>query len=136
MPISKYFVIFILSFAVAGSAYSEPEILKYRGTPYVSGGVTEKERKRMDRIAGRFPMHIVLISDQSEQPISGAKVTVKDISGNVLVEAVSEGPLFFVDVIGGRYTVEAEYNGELLTETKDLTGRRHLRLRFRFGASD
>jgi hypothetical protein len=61
---------------------------------------------------------------------------VKDISGSVLVEAISKGPLFFVDVIGGRYTVEAEYNGELLTETKDLTGRRYLRLRFRFGASD
>jgi len=124
MSISKYFVIFILSFAVAGGAYSEPEILKYQGTSYVSGGVTEKERKKMDRIAGRFPMHIVLISDQSDQPISGAKVTVKDVSGNALVEAVSKGPLFFVDVIGGRYTVEAEYNGEIMKETKEIKGRR------------
>ena len=136
MSISKYFVIFILSLTVAGVTFGDPEILEYQGTRYVSGGQTEQERKKMDRIADRFPMHIVLISDKSKQPISGAKVTVKDISGNVLVEAVSKGPLFFVDVIGGRYTVEAEYNGELLTETKDLTGRRYLRLRFMFGASD
>ena len=38
----------------------------------------------------------------------------------------------FVDVNGGRYTIDAAYNGETLSETKDLTGRRYLRLRFTF----
>ena len=38
----------------------EPEILEYRGVKYVSGGMNEAERKRMDNLASRFPMHMVL----------------------------------------------------------------------------
>ena len=116
------------SFAFA----AEIEILKYRGVQYVSGGMTDVERKKMDNLALRFPMHMVLISTKVDGPISGVLVTVKDLAGNVVLTDESRGPLFFVDVIGGRYTVEATYNGQMLTETKDLTGRRSLRLRFEF----
>ena len=110
----------------------EPEILEYRGVKYVSGGMNEAERKKMDKLASRFPMHMVLTSTAVDGPIEGALVTVKNLSGDVILQEESQGPLFFVEVVGGRYTVEATYNGQTLTETKDLTGRRYLRLRFKF----
>ena len=110
----------------------EPEILEYRGVKYVSGGMNEAEREKMDNLASRFPMHMVLTSTAVEGPISGVLVTVKNLSGDVILEEESRGPLFFVEVVGGRYTVEATYNGQTLSETKDLTGRRYLRLRFKF----
>lgn len=110
----------------------EPEILDYRGVKYVSGGMNEAERKIMDNLASRFPMHMVLTSTAVDGPISGALVTVKNLSGDVILEEESKGPLFFVEVVGGRYTIDATYNGQTLTETKDLTGRRYLRLRFKF----
>ena len=111
---------------------AEIEILKYRSVQYVSGGMNDAERKRMDDLASRFPMHLVLTSTAVDGPIAGVLVTVKDLAGNVVLESESRGPLFFVEVVGGRYTVEASYNGQTLTETKDLTGRRYLRLRFKF----
>jgi hypothetical protein len=49
------------------------------------------------------------------------------------LQAQSEGPMFFIDVVGGRYTIDAEYGGETLSETKDQTGRRYLRIKYRFG---
>ena len=114
------------------TAAAEIEIHEQQGVRYVTGGMTESEKDELGKLAQRFPIHIVLLDNAQEQPIKGVDVTVKDVSGNVVLQATSEGPLFFVDVIGGRYTVEAAYDGETLSETKDLTGRRYLRLRFTF----
>ena len=117
------FIIAILIVTASPVTFAEkPEILKYRGVQYVSGGMNELERTQMDNLASRFPMHLVLTSAVEEGPISGVLV----------LEQESRGPLFFVEVVGGRYTVQATYNGQTLTETKDLTGRRYLRLRFKF----
>ena len=127
------FIIAILIMTASPVTFAEkPEILKYRGVQYVSGGMNELERTQMDNLASRFPMHLVLTSAVEEGPISGVLVTVKDLSGDIVLEQESRGPLFFVEVVGGRYTVQATYNGQTLTETKDLTGRRYLRLRFKF----
>lgn len=131
--LNRFILLVLLGFCHASAFSGELEILKYRGTKYVSGGMTEDERKRMGRMASRFPMHLVFIASGSDEPISDVLVTVKGVSGNVLVETKSQGPLFYVDVIGGRYTVEAMYKGERLIQTKDLTGRRYLRLKFEFG---
>ena len=117
----------------AVSAVAAPEILKQGGNRYVSGGVEEDERKELDELASRFPMHLVFVSKKTSAPLSGVRVRVLDVSGNVLIDDDSNGPLFFVDVIGGRYTIEASYDGEQIVETKDLTGRRYLRIRFVFG---
>ena len=119
-------------FGFLSNAVAEIEIKKQEGTRYVTGGMTEEENKQMGKLAQRFPMHIVLQAAGQDEPIRGVDVTVRDISGNILVQAKSEGPLFFVEVIGGRYTVDAEYAGEKQSQTKDLTGRRYLRLRFTF----
>ncbi|UCH49724.1 MAG: hypothetical protein JSU95_08175 [Betaproteobacteria bacterium] len=114
------------------NAAAEIEIKKQQGTRYVTGGMTEEENKQMGKLADRFPLHIVLLVAGRDEPVQGVDVTVRDIRGTVLLQAKSEGPLFFVDVVGGRYTVDAEYAGEKQSQTKDLTGRRYLRLRFTF----
>ena len=114
------------------NAAAEIEIKSQQGTRYVTGGMTDEENKQMGKLAQRFPMHIVFKVEGQDEPVRGVDVTVRDISGNILLQAKSEGPLFFVDVIGGRYTVDAEYAGEMQSQTKDLTGRRYLRLRFTF----
>lgn len=131
----KFTTLIVLVFCYLQSPYvsaGEPEILESRGVKYVSGGMNEAERKKMDRLASRFPIHMVITSTAVDGPIAGALVKVKDLSGDVILEEESKGPLFFVEVVSGRYTIEATYNGQTLTETKDLTGRRYLRLRFKF----
>jgi hypothetical protein len=115
------------------AAAPEVDIHEQQGVRYVTGGMTKDEVDELNRIAPRFPMHIVMLDHNApHQPIKGVEVTVRDVSGNVIFQAKSEGPLMFVDVNGGRYTVDAAYKGETLSETKDLTGRRYLRLRFTF----
>ena len=114
------------------SAAAQIEIREQQGVRYVTGGMTQEENEAMGKLAARFPMHMVFTAKGQDEPVSGVNVIVRDVSGSVVLEVKSEGPLLFVDVIGGRYTVDAEYQGETQSQTKDLTGRRYLRLRYDF----
>ena len=114
------------------NAAAEIEIHKQGSVRYVTGGLTSEEKDEMGKLARRFPIHMVFTAEGQDEPVQGVNVTVRDVQGSVGLQAKSEGPLLFVDVIGGRYTIEAEYAGETQTQTKDLTGRRYLRLRYVF----
>jgi hypothetical protein len=105
------------------------------GIKYVTGGMTEAEKTALQEVAARFPVHLFFYVEGSDQPIKGVKVTARDVRGDVILEAESEGPMFMFDTTGGRYTIEAEYKGEKLTETKDLVGRRYLILQYAFHAA-
>lgn len=120
------------AFAMASNAAAELQIHEQQGVRFVTGGMNDQEREEMGKLAGRFPIHLVFVANGVEEPLTGVNVKVLDVSGNVVLESKSEGPLFFVDVVGGRYTVEAAYQGETQSQTKDLTGRRFLRLRYTF----
>ena len=115
-------------------AADAPEVHKKYGVKYVSGGMDPEERKQMANIGRRFPIHLHFIVEGSDKPISGVMVTARDVKGEVYLEAESEGPLFFFEATGGRFTIEAEYKGEKLSETKDLVGRRYLLLEYKFRA--
>ena len=113
-------------------AAAELEIHRTQSVRYVSGGVTPEEVKEMQKIAPRFPIQLYFRVEGSDAPVTGVNVTVRDVQGDIVLQAQSEGPMFFIDATSGRYTIDAEYAGEILSETKDQTGRRYLRIKFRF----
>ena len=113
-------------------AAAEIEIHRTQSVRYVSGGVIPEEVKEMQKIAPRFPIQLYFRVEGNDAPVTGVNVTVRDVQGDTVLQAQSEGPMFFVDTTGGRYTIDAEYAGETLSETKDQTGRRYLRIKFRF----
>lgn len=117
---------------LAQTSIAEIEIKKAQGVRYVSGGVTPEEVKEMQKLASRFPIQLYFRVEGLDSPVADVNVTVRDIQGDTVLQAKSDGPMFFVDVTGGRYTIDAEYDGETLSETKDQTGRRYLRIKYRF----
>ena len=126
----------IVFYAGAMAAQNEPTatiaVHKQSGIDYVSGGMTDAERKEMQRISNKYPMQLVFIAGENQVPIKGVKVTVKDLKGSPLIEALSEGPYFFFNPPSGRWIMDAEYNGEVVSRTVDLIGRRYMLLEFKF----
>lgn len=120
------------AFAMPVLADGGVEVHKKWGIKYASGGMTEDEKLALKELAPRFPIHLFFYLEGSEKPIKGVKVTVRDLGGDVVLEAESAGPMFLIDSTGGRYTIEAMYKGETLSETKDLVGRRYLVLQYAF----
>lgn len=137
MRIRSGLVALLLSVCVAAHAQEEaaPKVRKQGATTYVSGGGAEPERKALFKIAPKFPIQLIFQLNGEITDISGVKVRVRDIGDNVLVEAESDGPFFYVNPpAGGRFTIEAEFRGEKQSFTKDLVGRRYLVLEYKFTA--
>jgi len=112
-----------------------PKVHKQGGSSYVSGGVDEPQRKAMVKVAPKYPIQLIFEVHGKVDGVSGVKVTLRDIKGDAILEAVSEGPYFYINPpAGGRYTIEAEFDGEKQSMTKDLVGRRYLILDFKFAA--
>jgi hypothetical protein len=130
--------VWLLLAAIVAQAADEPEppkVHKQGGSTYATGGAGASQRKAMFKIANKFPIQLIFEIEGQEVDISGVKVTLTDQSGNALIEAVSEGPYFYMNPpAGGRFIIDAEYNGEKLSMTKDLVGRRYLVLEFKFHA--
>ena len=119
----------------AADEVEPPKVHKQGGSTYVTGGSGEAQRKALFKIANKFPIQLIFEVEGQESDISGVKVTLTDLSGNALIEAVSDGPYFYMNPpAGGRFTIDAEYDGEKQTRTKDLVGRRYLVLEFKFHA--
>jgi hypothetical protein len=112
--------------------YAEIPVHKQSGIDYVSGGMTDDERKELGRISNKYPMQLVFIAGENTEPIRGVKVTVRDIKGSPLIEAVADGPYFFFNPPSGRWTMDAEYGGEVVSRRVDLIGRRYILLEFKF----
>jgi hypothetical protein len=97
--------------------------------------VDEPQRKAMVKVAAKYPIQLIFEVHGGVDGVSGVKVTLRDIKGDAILEAVSEGPYFYINPpAGGRYTIEAEFDGEKQSTTKDLVGRRYLILDFKFAA--
>jgi len=119
----------------AADEVEPPKVHKQGASTYVTGGSGEEQRKAMFRIANKFPIQLIFELEGESTDISGVKVTLTDLSGYALIEAVSEGPYFYIyPPAGGRFTIDAEYKGEKQTMTRDLVGRRYLILEFKFHA--
>lgn len=119
----------------AADEVDPPKVHKQGGSTYATGGSGEAERKAMFKIANKFPIQLIFEVEGQAGDISGVKVTLTDLSGNALIEAVSEGPYFYMNPpAGGRFTIDAEYKGEKQSKTKDLVGRRYLVLEYKFHA--
>ena len=103
---------------------------------FISGGFSEEERAVLDVQAPKYPIQLIFRSAGAIDGVKDVTVRVKNVSGDLMVEAVSRGPYFFVNPpASGRFTIEAEFNQEKLTMTKDLVGRRYLHLVFEFNRS-
>jgi hypothetical protein len=102
----------------------------------VSGGNDEAEVAQLEKLAPRYQIQLLFLRKEDKSGLPGVQVRVRNTAGDLMVETTTRGPWLYVNPpAGGRYTIEAEYDGEVLAKTRDLVGRRYLQLEFQFGAA-
>lgn len=110
-----------------------PKVHKQSGALFMSGGYAKSQRDAMFKVQNKFPIQLIFEVEGQDLEMSGVKVTLTDLSGFHVVEAVSDGPYFYINPpASGRYTIDVEYQGDKQTATRDLVGRRYLVLEFKF----
>ena len=100
---------------------------------FITGGIDEDERAFLEAQAPKYPIQLVLRNNG--QLIDGKEILirVKNVSGELMVEAKALGPFFYINPpASGRFTLEAQLGAQSIVMTKDLVGRRYLNLVFDF----
>jgi hypothetical protein len=94
----------------AGSSGEQAHVL--------SGGVGAGEREQLAQQARGYELKLVFTSTKGAY-LADVPVQVRDGKGNVVADAVSQGPWMFVDLPPGTYTVKATSDGK--SETRKVT---------------
>jgi hypothetical protein len=93
--------------------------------PYISGGVGEDALARLKAREKEFNLKLVFTLTEGNY-LADVGVSVADASGKVLVEHVTDGPVFMARLPAGTYVVTARYSGNAQTRKVPLSaGRLH-----------
>jgi hypothetical protein len=111
------------------------QVRQDHGVSYVSGGVGDEERERIQAFARDFNLELLLVS-KSGAYLANVDVVIKDARGKQLLAAKTEGPLFYAKLPKGHYKLEATKSGETVRKTTDLSGNGQRKLILRFSTED
>jgi hypothetical protein len=134
MPAVVMAGIFSIVFSTSGVAQEEtaslPPVQSQGQAEFLTGGVGKDESDAISRAAGAWPL--VLELSQSLPPraeyISDVQITIKDKSGNTVLDMTSEGPYVLVKLPAGKYSLDATYESKTLHRDISLEKGRSKRL--------
>ena len=113
-----------LLYGVNGNAEELSKPKKYDHTTYLTGGVSDEDAAAIKKRGPDYGMQLFLSADHKPVAPGEVKVKILNLTGDTVIDSVADGPLFFVKVDGGRYTILLDRLGEKKEKTFDLIGRR------------
>ncbi len=130
------FILFVtllfLQLTQAPAVVAAPSEVSTGQITYISGGIGSDEAAEMKSMASRYALEVVSVTKAGpkEQYTADFRIIIKDTAGKTLVDAMSEGPFFFVNLPEGRYQVDASQDGVRKSQRVSIKRRGHLRLVF------
>lgn len=88
--------------------------------PYASGGVGYDERDRMEAAKSQFNLRLMFAITGGEY-LSGVKVRIQDNAGATLLDAISSGPWFYVQLPPGNYVLTLDNRGKIKTRNVNIS---------------
>ena len=77
------------------------------GEPYATGGVSEDERDRLLKRRQEFNVWITTAVRQSGAYLADVRISITDAANRQVLSTTLDGPLMFIRLGPGQYTVEA-----------------------------
>jgi hypothetical protein len=110
----------LLTLGLVGAAYAQnglPPTQTYGGVSFVTGGVGLDESTAMTAAQKDYALSLLFVQTKRGEYLSDVKVSIKDKSGNTVLEAVSDGPMLLAKLPPGAYKISAEHDGKTLSKT-------------------
>jgi hypothetical protein len=89
------------------------------GITYLSGGVGEDEAKAIQQAAG-YNLHMTFAIGPENKYVPDVDVVIQKTQGQTVLTLSQAGPLVYVQLPPGQYTVVATRNGEERRDTADV----------------
>lgn len=89
------------------------------GISYLSGGIGEDESKAIQQSKG-YNLHMTFSVGSQSEYIPDVDVKIQKAQGETVLTLNQAGPLVYVQLPAGRYTVVATRNGEVRRDVTDV----------------
>ncbi|WP_058546215.1 carboxypeptidase-like regulatory domain-containing protein [Pseudomonas fluorescens] len=93
--------------------------MQQNGITYLSGGIGEDEARAIGQAQG-YGLHMTFAVGPENKYIPDVEVTVQNASGQTLLTLSDAGPLVYVQLPPGKYSVVATRNGEARRDTAEV----------------
>jgi hypothetical protein len=130
----------LFTMGTASSVYAQdaaqsPQVQTLGEVAYVSGGIGLEERARLRSLVLDDNLELSFAMENGHY-LGTAEVSIKDDEGKELLEAASDGPLFFAKLPGGRYVIEATAMGKTITRAVNVASKGQTQIFFSWAGSD
>lgn len=98
-------ILLAFGLGTVGGALATPQSFNYRGTPFLTGGVSEEEREAMRQEIAPYNVWLVFVERDTGNYVTGVKVSVVDGNENAVVDTVADGPWLLAQLPPGQYKV-------------------------------
>lgn len=89
------------------------EVKRAGDISYVSGGVGAHEQEALKQVESNYNLRLLFAVSGTGAFLAEIAVTIANPSGQILLEAVSDGPYFYAKVPAGTYQVSAAHAGRV-----------------------
>lgn len=89
------------------------------GVAYLSGGIGEDETKAIQQAKG-YNLHMTFSVGSQSEYIPDVEVVIQKAQGQTVLTLTQAGPLVYVQLPAGKYTIVATRNGEAKQDTTDV----------------
>lgn len=135
--------IIVTGLGAAGPALSTdmsslPPVQAQGAVSYMTGGIGEDEAAALKRAAAAFPLEMMFVQKArpNDEFLADVRVSVRDRSGNSLLETTAQGPFLLAKLPAGTYRIEAEYRGERKHQSVEIRPGTHRRAVFVWAPRD
>jgi len=94
-----------LMLAAVGGAAANPQTFNYRGTPLLTGGMSETDRQIIRDEAAPYNLWLAFVEEDTGKYVSGVKVSVVNQDDDAVVDTVADGPWLLAQLPPGQYRV-------------------------------
>jgi len=122
--------------ALSTGMSSLPPVKEQGVVSYITGGIGEDEATAFRQAAATYPLELVFA--QKARPrdefLSDVRVTIRHRSGRLLLNTVTDGPFLLAKLPAGNYTITADHDGELKSQSIEIHAGKHQRAVFVWAA--
>ena len=81
-----------------------------RGFPYLSGGVSSNEREIIEELGKAYNVKLSF-AEKTGPYLADVRVVIAEAKGAEIIAITTNGPLFYIQLPPGNYSVKATFNG-------------------------
>ncbi len=128
-----------LSIATSGWAATDanlPPVRTQGDVTYMSGGIGLDQQAAMKQTAYLYPLELEFLVDGEAHAFYAADVhvTITNRTGNILLDARSDGPFLLAMLPDGQYTISAENSGSIKARRVTIERDKHTMVVFAWRA--